>query len=176
MIRCPPPSVQSAATPLGTLRLRPQTAQDEPFLTALFESVKAAELGPLPEPLKAGLLRMQYQAMTTAYRSGFPDAAFDIILLGGTPVGRLVHDWTPLSLHVVYIAFLPEWQGRGLGTALMGAILDVAQARGVCCEATVAVGNRPSLLLWERLGFAQTFLDDANVAVRWRPRPGEYRP
>ena len=151
------------------LSLRPQTPQDEAFLTGLFESVKAAEFAMLPVLLRAGLIRMQYNAMTVAYRSGFPKAGFDIVLLDDRPVGRLIHDWSPDRLHIVLIAFRPEWRRRGLGSALMHAMLDEARRLGLRCEATVAADNLPSLRLWARLGFTKEPADAVNVAVTWQP-------
>ena len=53
----------------GTIALRPATADDEPFLFALFAS--APEYCYLPAQFKDHLLRMQYEAQRSAYRAQF---------------------------------------------------------------------------------------------------------
>lgn len=164
-------AVEPVETRHGTLRLRPETAADTAFLVALHESVKGAELAlmPVAEPIRRQLLDMQFRAMTLAYRSAFPDGSFEIVTLDDEPIGRLITDHGPDRLHIVYIALLPEWRNRGIGTALMTAVLDQPRRLGTTCEATVALDNQASLLLWSRLGFVERERDDANLIVEWRP-------
>lgn len=57
--------------------------------------------------------------------------------------------------HSVYVA--PEAQGRGLGRALMVAVIDRARAQGLhILVGGIEAENRASLRLHEALGFVQT--------------------
>jgi GNAT superfamily N-acetyltransferase len=171
VIRNPAVTVQSVATPAGILSTRPEAPIDEAFLFTLFESVKGPDIARMPvdDHMKLRLLQMQYTAMTQSYRKSFTTEAFNIITLDNTPIGRLIVEETNNCICIVYIALLPAWRHRGIGSQLMRALLTEAQARHLPCEATVALDNIPSLRLWVGLGFTEQSRDTANVILRWRP-------
>jgi ribosomal protein S18 acetylase RimI-like enzyme len=162
-------AVEPIATPHGALSRRPETTADAAFLLSLHESVKGADLAPIPEPMRRQLLDMQFRAMAMGYRAAFPAARYDIITLDEASIGRLISDGGQGWFHIVHIALLPEWRDRGIGTALMTSILEHPKRLGFRCEATVAQENLASLRLWTRLGFAERGRDDANLFVEWRP-------
>ena len=167
MIRNQALSVQAVVTPHGLLATRQEAATDETFLFSLFESVKGPDFARMPvdDRMKTQLLRMQYSAMTQSYRASFPDASFAIITMDGAPIGRLITDVTQDRLHIVLVAFLPDWRHRNLGSALMRQVLTQARTRGLTCEATVALDNIPSRRLWARLDFIERSRDAANVIL-----------
>jgi len=156
----------------GIIRTRPETAADEAFLFALFESVKGAELAAMPigVAMRRQLLAMQFRAMSTGYRSAFPAARFLIVLLNDAPVGRLIVNDDADCTRIVYIALLPEWRRHGLATALMTAVLDEPRKHGRRCEATVTVDNFASMRLWARLGFMERERSLTDVILEWLPR------
>lgn len=137
----------------GRPRKRPETDADAQFVFSLFESVRGAEMSMFDEAIRSHLVRMQFNAMTTGYRTGFPNADYYVIEIGDCPSGRLILDVTTTLVRVVYIAFLPQFRSRGFGEAIMRDALDVARCSGAVCEANVAQGNSASLRLWKKLGF-----------------------
>jgi RimJ/RimL family protein N-acetyltransferase len=163
-------AVEPIDTPHGKLRTRPETAADAAFLFALHASVKAVEFAMLPvsEPVRQQLLDMQFRAMTMSYRAAFPEGRFEVITLDETCVGRLITDRGADRMCIVYIALLPEWRRRRLGTALLTRLLEQPRAQGKRCEATVAVDNLASQRLWSRLGFTELQRDGANLVLEWR--------
>jgi len=163
--------VEPIDTPHGTLRTRPETAADAAFLFALHASVKAAEFAMMGvgEPIRQQLVDMQFRAMTMSYRTAFPEGRFEVITLNEAPVGRLITDSGPDRFHIVYIALLPEWQQKQIGTELMLRVLEQPRGRGISCEATVALDNLPSQRLWSRLDFTERERDGANLVLEWRP-------
>jgi GNAT superfamily N-acetyltransferase len=169
MIQNAAAAVEPIATPHGVLKLRAQTAADAAFLFALHETVKGAELAPVPEPMRRQLLDMQFRAMTSGYQAAFPAARYEIVTLDDAPVGRLITDTSGGCFHIVHIAVLPDWRNRGICTALMTAVLDEPRRQGMRCEATVAPDNTPSLRLWSRLGFAERERTDVEFILEWRP-------
>jgi ribosomal protein S18 acetylase RimI-like enzyme len=158
-------------TPHGDLSTRPETETDADFLFSLFQSVKEPEMAAMPADMrtKRQLLCMQFRAMTQSYHAVFPGAQYDIVLLNGEPIGRLILNLIPARAHVIYVALLPKMRNRGIGTALMTAILDEPRRHGAVCEAQVAIGNMASLRLWRRLGFIERERDETDVVVEWRP-------
>jgi len=171
MIRNGADAVEPVMTQHGTLRLRPETAADAAFLFALHESVKGAELAlmPVADPIRRQLLDMQFRAMIMSYRSGFPAGRFEVITLNEAPIGRLITDSDQGRFHIVYIALLPEWRNRGIGTVLMTSVLDQPRRGGTTCEATVALDNLASLRLWSRLGFTERERNSTDLVLEWRP-------
>jgi len=171
MIRNGADAVEPVVTQHGTLRLRPETVADAAFLFALHESVKGAELAlmPVAEPIRRQLLDMQFRAMTTSYRSGFPAGRFEVITLNEAPIGRLITDNGQGRFRIVYIALLPEWRNRGISTALMTSVLDKPRRLRTRCEATVTLDNLASVRLWSRLGFTERERDDTDLVLEWRP-------
>ena len=73
------------------IMLRPEQAGDQEFLFALYAStrVKELELVPWTDSQKKDFLKMQFNAQSTHYHQHYPDAAYQIILSGQQPIGRL---------------------------------------------------------------------------------------
>jgi ribosomal protein S18 acetylase RimI-like enzyme len=157
-------------TPHGVLRTRPEAEADADFLFRLFDSVKGPEMASMPvdDHMKRQLLTMQFQAMTRGYRGAFPAARYEIIVLDDTPVGRLIINIEPGRAHIVYIALLPEWRNRGIGAALLTAVLAEPRRTGSVCEASVTLDNTASLRLWSKLGFVERERLATDVILEWR--------
>ncbi len=90
------------------------------------------------------------EAIMLVARRNTPDAQTGR-RLGGYIAARMNGD----ELHVNNIGVWPESRRRGVGGALLGAVLDVAERCGAA-EAVLEVraGNLPALMLYERFGFA----------------------
>jgi GNAT superfamily N-acetyltransferase len=157
--------------PGGPYRLRPAEPSDEAFQYGLFRARRAGmfELAGLPTPITENLLSLQYRARGLSYRQSFPDARWSIVECAGEPIGELIIDEEAEALHIVDITLAPERQGRGIGRALIRAVLNHrASAGGV--RAVADIGNSASRKMFARLGFVESPCGDAaNVELRWRP-------
>jgi ribosomal protein S18 acetylase RimI-like enzyme len=152
----------------AALALRPVIETDEPFLRRLYASIRESEfavLGLAPGALDA-LLAWQYAAQARAFGEQHPGAARQLVAVDGERVGRLYVDRTAATIHVVDIALLPEYRGRGIGTRLLRNLMDEARAsrRAVTLHAARASA---ALGLYRRLGFTETSSDDVYVSLRW---------
>jgi ribosomal protein S18 acetylase RimI-like enzyme len=159
-------------TPQGPIMLRPEKPEDEAFLLRLFDAARGSvlRLGGVPEPMATHLVAMQHRAQTQTYRGMFPQAAFSIIDREGAPIGRMIEDEEADAVHIVDIALLPQFQAKGIGTALMRALREQWTARGRGARAMVAFDNEPSLKLFRKLGFVQTGPDEMPyLRLRWSP-------
>lgn len=134
------------------VRLRPVTDADRPFLLELYAGVRAPELALVPwdEATKRAFVAQQFAAQDAHYRAHYPGATLDVIEVGGAPAGRLYVHRGEHDVRIMDIALAPEHRGRGIGTALLRALIAEAGARTLSIH--VEAGN-PARRLYERLGF-----------------------
>lgn len=134
--------------------LRRVTPADEGFLRAVYASTRAEELAPLgwPPEAVAAFCDQQSEAQRRHYRSHYPDASYDVVLVEGRPAGRLYVDRSPAELRIIDIALLPAFRGHGIGGQLLAGLLAEGDRSGVPVRIHVEQHN-PALRLYRRLGF-----------------------
>ncbi len=155
----------------GPIGLRPAIAADEPFLYRVYKCIRAEELRLLDwdDGQKAAFLTMQFGAQQTSYRHAFPGSGYDVILIGDRPVGRLFVHRGDDAISVVDIGLLPEYRNRGIGGALLKAVMDEAAEARKSVRLHVESSNRAGRL-YQRLGFRPVGIDGIHVAMVWDPR------
>ncbi|MGW4805680.1 N-acetyltransferase family protein [Kitasatospora sp. NPDC004272] len=142
----------------------------------------AADLEPLVE-LRAGAMRPDLerlgrydehrvrQRMRDAYR---PEHTSVVELPGpAEPLAgclALAPDERPGTLLLEHFYLRPELHGRGLGTAVLRAALDRADAAGLAVRLNVLRGS-PARRLYERHGFALESEDPVDVYLHRPARP-----
>jgi len=126
-------------------QLRPATTGDFAFLQAL-------NVATLKEYV-AQTWGWDDAAQAARFRAGFRPEASQIVLVEGREAGVLAVEQRPDALFITNIAIVPEQQGRGLGAALIDAVLAEAGRSGAATRLQVLRVN-PARHLYERLGFA----------------------
>jgi len=165
-------NVLHVASPVGLLHLRPERDDDRGFRYQLFCDSRQPEFALLPPPVYQQVMAHQFHAQTVGYRGQFPQARFDIIELAGERIGRIVVDRSGPMMHIVDQAIVPTLRGRGIGTAIMRALMDEAQAAGLPVRLEVASENDPSFRLYQRLGFVPIETYPFYMRLEWRsPTP-----
>jgi RimJ/RimL family protein N-acetyltransferase len=151
--------------------LRPEREQDTAFLANLFRDTAGRDISlmAIDEAMKDALIRMQFTSQAATYRAQFPSARFDIIEQGGAPIGRIVIDPGTEAGRIVDIALMPQRRARGLGTAILAAVLDrfAGRRQRVLCQ--VLANNEPSLRMCHRVGFRQVSEAPPFLHLEWRP-------
>ncbi|CAM3846807.1 GNAT family acetyltransferase [Pseudomonas reidholzensis] len=153
------------------LGLRPQTEADWPFLRALFVSRRWAEACAAPgwgDAQRLAFLHSQAELQQRHYAEHFPSAAFLLIEQQQAPIGRLCIQHGAEALHLVDIALLPAWQGQGIGTALIQAMLR--EAGDLPCTLHVEAFS-PAQRLYQRLGFRSTGEQGFYLKMQHPPDP-----
>lgn len=149
--------------------LRPSLDADREFLVSLYADVRSDELDQVewPEGARDAFVRMQFDAQDSQYRASNPEGSFDVVEVGGVAVGRLYVDRRPDDIRIVDIALLREHRGRGIGEALVRAVLAEAAASGRTASIHVEVHNR-ARTLYDRLGFVPVAERGVYRLLAWR--------
>jgi GNAT superfamily N-acetyltransferase len=154
----------------ATIALRSERPGDEAFLREVYASTRQEELEALGLPLemRAAFLNLQFKAQQRGYHNMFPHAEFDIILLAGQAIGRMVVNRAAVEWLLVDIALLPEHRNQGMGTALVQKLSSEAAAAGQTLRLSVIKGNR-AFHLYQRLGFAKISDSGLHDLMELRP-------
>lgn len=143
-------------SPAEPITLRPIRDDDRELLYRIYRSTREEEMALTgwSEDEVESFLRMQFGAQHAHYQEHFPDAQFDLILIGEEPVGRLYVHRRDDEIRIVDIALLTEHRRRGIGGALLRDLLD----EGCRMRLPVRIHverNNPALTLYERFGFVE---------------------
>lgn len=136
--------------------LRPAEAADYEDLVRVYASTRAAEVAQVTwwtDEQKLAFCRSQYDAQKEEYDARFPEAEYDVIELDGRTVGRVWVGRAAEEIRLLDIALLPEVQRRGLGAAIVGALIEEARASHKRLRHMVFMLNTDARRFYERLGF-----------------------
>lgn len=158
-----------AAEVAELVSLRPATDVDRAFMLELYASTRREELDQLGwgDGQREAFLRMQFDLQDAEYRRLSPHGSFDVVEVGGRPVGRLYVDRGRGELRIIDIALLPELRGGGIGGALVAALQREAAALGAVVSLHVEMHNRAARL-YERLGFVLVAQPGVYHRMEWR--------
>ncbi|BDY06001.1 GNAT family N-acetyltransferase [Ferrimonas sp. YFM] len=152
------------------LTLRPSRPSDGPFLQSLHDAVRSDldALKHTPE-LHRQILDLQYRAQTQGYGDQCPDAWYFIVEHLHTSVGKVTIDFSGERIHLVDIAFIPAYCGKGHGQVVLQSIQQIAARLNV--PLTLSVFSQDSQLIqwYRRLGFASMEQRGAHILMRWLP-------
>lgn len=112
------------------------------------ETLAALHARAFDDPWDAGFLASLMHLPGTVVRAALQD---------GRPVGFALARALGADAEVLTIAVIPEARGRGVGGALLAALIAGAQAAGATAlHLEVSVNNAPAAALYRRAGFATT--------------------
>jgi ribosomal protein S18 acetylase RimI-like enzyme len=108
---------------------------------------------------------------------GYQDRAFNpgrwqIITAGGADVGLVDVERRPDEIFLARIEILPAYQGRGIGTRLLRALIGEARRAGQTLVLEVFALNRRARALYQRLGLRETAVHgEGNMKITMRSTP-----
>ena len=152
--------------------LRAAGPADQQFRRRLFAASRAGvlEMTGLGTAQVEALLDMQFTARERQYGEQFPSCEDLLILVDGQAAGSFSVDRRPDAIRLVDIALLPDYQGAGIGTALLSGLQREAALANTPVVLQVATGN-PAARLYRRLGFVLESGDGVYDLMRWQPPP-----
>jgi GNAT superfamily N-acetyltransferase len=156
---------------MAEVGLRPVEAGDGEFLLSVYASTRESELAPLPwsDEQKAAFVAHQFAAQTAHYAEHYTGMTSAVILVDGTPAGRLLVARWPKEIRIVDITLLPEFRGGGTGTGLLRELMAEARDAGKRLSIHVEIHN-PAMTLYRRLGFRPAADEGVYVRMDWDPQ------
>jgi ribosomal protein S18 acetylase RimI-like enzyme len=146
--------------------LRPAALEDREFLFELFARTMR------------GVVEQTWGWNDTWQRAEFERRfrryTVSVVESDARPVGGLFLEHGHDAIFIHEIQLLPEWQGRGIGTGIVQAVIEQATARGVPVELSVVPANPRAQRLYERLGFEVVAIESPFIRMRRGPSiPGD---
>lgn len=154
------------------ITLRPIDDADLAFLSDLYASTRWEELAPVPwsEADKRSFLHQQHTLQHRHYQTHYADAEFLVLEREGDLIGRIYVHRSPGEIRLMDIALLPTHRRRGLGAALVGALVAEADAAGLSVTLHVERDN-PAQHLYARHQFRLEEEGEVYQKLRRDPRP-----
>jgi ribosomal protein S18 acetylase RimI-like enzyme len=110
---------------------------------------------------------------------GFAPGRWQIITANGADAGMLDVEYRRDEIYLGLIEILPDYQGRGIGSRLISALIDEAAQKGQDLVLEVLTVNHRAHALYQRLGLREVGRQgDGNIKIVMRsagPRPGPGR-
>ncbi|SIS71849.1 GNAT family N-acetyltransferase [Insolitispirillum peregrinum] len=167
------PAERGAILRIAGWRLRPATRKDEGFLRTLYASLRAEELRPSgwSDQARADFCTSQFDLQHADWTRRYPLAQFLVIMDGERRIGRLYVDLSSSVVRLIDIGLLPDWQGKGIGSAVLRALQERAQAVGGQVGLSVLDDNLRALALYQRAGFVVSGQTGMHWQMVWQPAP-----
>ena len=143
---------------------------DKNFLKALYRSTREYELSlsTMDDAEKERFIAQQFNAQTESYRASYIGAVHRIITLAGADIGRLIVNRADDHMRVIDLSLLPEYQGRGIGSDILRALMNEAHGGKVPIH-MMALTHNPAVELYLKLGFKIMGEEKMRYKLSWYP-------
>ena len=121
-------------------------------------------------PYLAAAFGWDEAAQRAYFDDGFDASGGQVIQVDGADVGELLVEERPSEVFLVRLALLPEWQGRGIGSAIVQMLVERAHELGSAVSLDVFRSNPRAVQLYESLGFVPTGESETDVSMRVEPK------
>lgn len=139
------------------MRLRPATTRDSQFVY----EVKKKALG----EYVGQVWGWDEDEQRRLHQRRFASQDFRVIVVAGADVGVLALSHEAGCLRVNQLLLLPEYQDKGVGTAIMRQVLDDATRSRQPVRLQVLKVNHRAVEFYRRLGFRDAGMDEIHVQM-----------
>lgn len=108
------------------------------------------------------------EAQADWFDARFDPETNDIIEAKGNPIGCISVERPGDMILIRSIEIVPEWQNRGIGSAMLKDVLGEGKRHRVPVRLQVLRVN-PARSLYERLGFVTVGETETHYVMMWRP-------
>jgi ribosomal protein S18 acetylase RimI-like enzyme len=148
---------------------RPATEDDIAFLTEVAVST-LKDQGRWPAHEDEAEYRLGYAEWTgEQIMGGEPSSSLSVLEVNGVRVGRLRVVRPGDLVEIAGIQVMPTFQGQGIGTQVIRALIAEARAAGVPLQLGVETDNPRARALYDRLGLKPVARDGDETRMRLDP-------
>jgi ribosomal protein S18 acetylase RimI-like enzyme len=141
--------------------LRPATAADSEFCYRLHKAAMGNYI--------TAIWGWDEQVQRSFHTRSFNPARWQIITAAETDIGMLDVEYRPGEIYLARIEICPDYQGRGIGTRLISALIDEARRTGRDLVLDVLTVNHGAQALYQRLGLTEVARHgDGNIKITMR--------
>ncbi len=107
------------------------------------------------------------EAQDELFAAAWSAAAHEIIFCDDLPCGYMCVEDRDGDIHLCEIVIDPEFQGKGVGTNILGEVIEYARMRQVPVRLRTHLMNRAAAL-YRRLGFQECGRTNSHVLMEWK--------
>ncbi len=142
------------------ISLRQARKSDFEFVLALYlESTK---------PLLIALGDREEVGIGDRFKASYRAQRARVISVGADVIGWMEVSRSAQAFHLHQLHLVKEYRNKGIGTRLIGSLMDTARAERCPVTLNVIKGN-PAQSLYLRLGFRVIGEDDTRLHMGWKP-------
>jgi ribosomal protein S18 acetylase RimI-like enzyme len=146
---------------MTTLDLRPAVGADGEFCYQLHKAAMGGYV--------TAVWGWDEQAQREYHARAFNPGRWQIITAGGAGIGMLNVEHRPGEIYLARIEIHPDYQGRGIGTGLISALIGEAGRKGQDLVLDVLTVNHRAQSLYQRLGMKEVARHgDGNIKITMR--------
>jgi ribosomal protein S18 acetylase RimI-like enzyme len=148
------------------ISLRTVVQSDTPSLQAMYNDSRAKEMQyfPFTGEQAAQFLQIQFVAQHQHYRSHYPNASYECVLLGTEIIGRLYVNRENDDIQLIDILLFSSHCNQGIGKYLLNQLIQEAIDSNRRITAHVEFTN-PARRLYQRLGFIEIERQDPYIFI-----------
>jgi ribosomal protein S18 acetylase RimI-like enzyme len=106
------------------------------------------------------------QCQRDSHARSFNPGRWQIITADGTDIGMIDVEYRPAEIYLYRIEICPSYQGHGIGTRLISALIDEAARKGQDLVLDVLTVNHRAQALYQRLGMTEVARHgDGNIKI-----------
>ena len=148
-----------------SIALRPATPADSEFCYQLHKAAMGGYI--------TAIWGWDEQAQRGSHDRAFNPRRWQIITADGADAGMLDVEYQPSQIYLSRIEIHPRYQGHGIGTRLIRALLGEAAQRDQDLVLDVLAVNDRAQALYRRLGMTEVARHgEGNIKITMRSRPG----
>ena len=107
------------------------------------------------------------------FARNFDISGCQIVVVDGCDAGQITTIDQGDNIFISAIYILPQYQGAGIGTALIQGVFEQARHLDVPVTLRVLTANKPARRFYERLGFVETADNRTHRMMKWQPSQAE---
>ena len=146
---------------MTSVALRPATTADNEFCFQLHKAAMGDYI--------TAIWGWDEQRQRDFHARSFNPGRWQIITADGTDIGMIDVEYRPAEIYLSRIEIHPKYQGDGIGTRLISALIDEARQNGQDLVLDVLTVNHRAQALYQRLGMTEVARHgDNNIKITMR--------